>query len=697
MDQNIEKSQKKYEKFKILTTVGYSSYSNSQNIYAEFYRDKPYESIEDTIYKQIFESTIKPNKKPTLLYLKSSAETDASIKLSRKVTNSKISEIVDDPQEVSIQTLSWYAEQLNTAFGVITHFLSQEHRGSNFHNAKISFISGIAYGFGKELLMLAHDPFESPIDYRDFLKTHKTAQECEQQAINWLEQVEIKYSEKLDREQEYHQRLKSQNELQEIKIGDYVAENESEKLLEYFIETDSYRTALNSKHLILIGRKGSGKTAILYKLQNQIESDVRNHVCLIKPIAYQLDGILRMLAQELPISERGYLIGSFWKFLIYTELAQSVYKAIKNKGIHYDRTQEEDELWNFIEENNDIILNDFSMRLDSVVAMSHNISDVESATKQRTKISELLHRNVISKLRTLLGNVLKSKEKVSIIIDNLDQNWNPKSSNLKQLAELLLGLLEVSKDISNDFSKSNHWRSAINLSLIIFLRSDIFSQIIKYEKEPDKIVYRRVLWDDDELLLRVIEERFITSLEDPSEIWSKYFCATVKGIPTKDYLVQNILPRPRDLIYFSKEALSNAINRGHTQITEKDVLKAQKTYSHYALTTLLAESNINDLEELLYEFIGKKEVVTLDDVLEGADQIGIDTHDLDEIIDQLCDLTFLGREIKEGDFRFQYNDENKNKFQVMARKTADKNSNIKRFKINKAFHPYLEIEVSEEE
>ena len=84
----------------------------------------------------------------------------------------------------------------------------------------------------------------------------------------------------------------------------------------------------------MIGRKGSGKTAILYKLQNEFLSDKRNHVCLIKPIGYELDGIVSMLNQTLPISEKGYLFESFWKYLIYTELAKSVYEDLSRKPIY---------------------------------------------------------------------------------------------------------------------------------------------------------------------------------------------------------------------------------------------------------------------------------------------------------------------------------------------------------------------------
>ena len=38
-----------------------------------------------------------------------------------------------------------------------------------------------------------------------------------------------------------------------------------------------------------------------------------------------------MLRQELNRSEKGYLVESFWKFLLYTELARSLDEAIRSK------------------------------------------------------------------------------------------------------------------------------------------------------------------------------------------------------------------------------------------------------------------------------------------------------------------------------------------------------------------------------
>jgi len=699
LDPSIEKSKTDYEKFKLLTTVGYSPYRNRHEIVDAFYREQPYSDLESTIYKDAIVSVISCREKPTLLYLKSGIETEASVKLSRRVHRTQIPIIVDDPNEVRIQTLSWYAQEVYNAYAVIAHFLSPERSGWRLHNAKNSFVSGLAYGFGKHLLMLAEEPYESPIDYRELLKTHGTAAECEKIASSWLDEVEQKFDQRTIDADEYVETLRAHSELQTISIGDHIAENESRALLDYFIPVASYEEALVSKRSICVGRKGSGKTAILYKLADEIRSDARNHICLIKPIAYELEGILRMLRQTLPQSEKGYLIESFWKFLIYTEIAKSVYEEMESQPLYYQRDEAEKEMLDFVRENALMITPEFSIRLESIVSKLQDLSALKSGEDQRSRISELLHIKVIGRLRSMLGEVLQKKNKVAILVDNLDKAWQPRE-DLDTLRDLLFGLLSVSQRIVNDFERSDHRIKAVKLSIIIFLRSDIFTQIIKYAREKDKISYSIITWDDPETLLRVLEERFMASsypqIPSPKEVWSRYFCASVKGIPTRSYLTKYILPRPRDLIYLSKAAIAQAVNRRHAKVEEEDILEAQKKYSQYALDSIVVENSIQveALEALLYEFVGHEEIIDRNDLLAAMEVCNIRSDKLDDVVELLCNLTFLGREVEKGRFEFLYNEENKTKFQVMARKTAEGCADrMERFRINEPFHAYLETRV----
>jgi hypothetical protein len=219
---------------------------------------------------------------------------------------------------------------------------------------------------------------------------------------------------------------------------------------------------------------------------------------------------------------------------------------------------------------------------------------------------------------------------------------------------------------------------------------------MKHARERDKISYTRINWDDSLLLLRVIEERFISneSFASRGDIWKTYFCPTVQGIEIKDFIIQNIIPRPRDIIYVVRTALANAVNHKHIVIEEKDIVDAQNKYSQYALDSLLVENGISleNFENLIYEFTGMSEIVNENEIRVAMKKCLMPLEKEKIVFNLLCDRTFIGREVSSDDFRFQYNDEDSKKYEIMSRKTAESRPDkLKRFKINKAFHSYLEI------
>ncbi len=697
LDTSIERSKTDFDRFN-LSTVGYVTYRNSHDITNGFFREDPCSDIGHSLYKEIIESALRNTQWTTgILYLKSPIDTDASIVLSRQMQASSMRLTIDDPQEVRMRNFSWYVTESHQAFTTIGHLLSQEQSGWKLHNAKVSFVSGISYGLGKSILMLAQEPYESPIDYRELLIPHSTAKACEDATKNWLAQVEQDYQNRITVPEKMRENARARTVLSQIQMGDFVAEQESDELSGYFVHTPAYDEAFNSRYIIFLGRKGAGKSAILFKLKSEVSADIRNHVCVIKPVAYELSGIQRMLKQSLHFSERGYLIESFWKFLLYTELARSVYDMLSAKPLYYEMSEKETKLTELVELYKELVLPEFSIRLENIIAQLHNINSNGSASQQRVRISELLHNQIIWRFGKALGSYFADKNNVFILIDNLDKTWK-QDDDIEITSELLLGLLSVSHRINEELNKSAGRRESVDIALVVFLRSDIFSHILKYARERDKIRYYRIIWDDPELLLRVIEDRILSSLEqtyDKEGLWSTFFCSDVEGKDTRRFILDSILLRPRDIIFLVKTALTNAVSRGHTKIDEGDLIDAQKRYSQYALDSLIVENGIavEDFERLLYEFVGLPEVITTKQIVEAVRASNIEGANPDNIIQMLCERSFLGREVKKDLYRFQYSFADNEKLEVMARKTAEsRGTEERRFRIGKPFHPFLETE-----
>lgn len=696
LNPRIERARLNWDRFQLLMTVGFAPYDNSRDIVAKFYREEPYKHLDQNLYDDLLKAAGPPSKKDALLYLRCDVNTEASMRIARRVSLGPIPSVIDDPQEVRLQPFAWYVQQVTSAFAIVCHLLSAEYKNWELHNAKHALVAGLAHGMAKPLLMLAHEPYASPLDYRDLLRKHDTAAVAESIFADWLLPYVGQYEKRVTQAAVYRAEERAQMGLRGITIGEPVAEFESDSLRDYYVSTAAYTETLRSKYSIVVGRKGTGKTAMLYALTEELRADPRQHACVIKPVGYELEGLMGILRKELSRAEKGYLVESFWKFLVYTELAKSVYDQLLRKPEYYVRTPEEAALCEFVEQYQSLIAPEFSNRLESAVAQLLKLPEASLGEGRQPKISELLHDEMLARLRLLLGDVLKSRIRVTILVDNLDKAWNP-NGDLPLLSDLLFGLLGVSRRVTEEFGHDASGRAPVNLSFALFLRSDIYAAMLQFARERDKLPVRLILWADTELLKRVIEQRFMRAAPDiefARQVWEKYFAPTVGGIPTWEYIGHRILPRPRDLIYLIKAAVQFAVNRGRSRVEEKDFVDGEKQYSRFALDSLIVEAGVRiaNVEDLLLHFVQSSEIITEHEIAARLSAAEITAGEVEAVIALFGELTFIGFEVAPNRFEFLYDEQDAPKIFMMARKTADETTNrIRRFRIHPAFHSYLEI------
>jgi hypothetical protein len=83
LDTSFVDSRSHFEQLRILTTVGYATYCNSQDLRTQFFKDRPHTDLADTIFRQTVEPSLSSTGRPILLHLKSRHENEASIRISR--------------------------------------------------------------------------------------------------------------------------------------------------------------------------------------------------------------------------------------------------------------------------------------------------------------------------------------------------------------------------------------------------------------------------------------------------------------------------------------------------------------------------------------------------------------------------------------------------------------------------------------
>ena len=297
-------------------------------------------------------------------------------------------------------------------------------------------------------------------------------------------------------------------------------------------------------------------------------------------------------------------------------------------------------------------------------------------------------------MRVELGNFLSNEQRIAVLIDNLDQAWE-RQNEIDSLSEILWSLLEVAKELPTELQQQSNKKHRLELSLAIFLRSDIFYRIRQVADEPDKMTYSLLKWNNSDLS-RIIEERFCSSFgtSEPAILWDRYFCPTVNGTPTREYITNTILNRPRDIIYFVNTAVTTAINKRHRRIEEEDIFEAEKQYFPQVLDSIKAENTSPDinLENVIYEFAGMPITLPKSQVVEALQSARISDERIDSTIDVLYDLTFFGIEVGENRFVFSEEPESSRKDKIMARRFAKRKGQEEHFQIHKAFRAFLEIE-----
>jgi hypothetical protein len=394
--------------------------------------------------------------------------------------------------------------------------------------------------------------------------------------------------------------------------------------------------------------------------------------------------------------QHGYLVESVWKFLIYTELAVKLHDALMARPPHYQPNETEHELAELVDRNPLMFERSFSIRLQLTVEHLRTISPNLSVQDWRRALSVALHQEVLAKLVDLLRRIVAAKHRVAILVDNLDKAWGL-GQDVTVLVRMIFGLTGVAPRIREELGAERHDRDDLPVSVVVFLRSDIYAVAQETLQERDKVDALRIVWNDAELLLRMLDRRLEASMPRGTtveEIWTKYFVAEIDDIPVRQFIVQNTMPRPRDVIYLAQAAIAEAVNHGHAMVDADDFHAASKAYSDFALRALVAEDDpkLGKLEAILYELAGLGARVPrwrLNDALKRAK---VDDVHHGYYIDLLCDLSVLGIRRVDGSFEFPRDEAERRSLLGAARSIADRSqSNLELYSINPALWTALQI------
>lgn len=613
-NENIQPDSDLIKQVGIFDTLGYKSYRDSNSLSTLL------TSIDDLTPHRFDAHTIN-NNTPVYIILPQN-KGDVETHLIARIKKARLFYRSFDPDEQGRLSALDAIENVASSHGVIIPLIRNYIVNADIHNLRSAFVAGLARGMNKETLLLQMGDEPIPLDYRDLVHQFKYPEQIDP----YVTEFAISVTERLQSTQPPIV-SKPSTFLAQLYLGSSSAENEFQELGNYYIETDEFRRAYRGEVQIVLGRKGTGKSALFFQLRDKLRSDKKNVVLDLKPEGFQLIKFKEQILDYLAEGTQEHTITAFWEYLLLLEIC---HKLLQNdKDLHlrnnklFEPYQKLADVYNSDEYVSEGDFSERMLRLTQRIIEDFPVFDGDPANRIQLgneKITQYIYKHNIALLRSSLVNYLKNKQSLWILFDNLDKGWPPHGITAQDVLSLRC-LMDAFGKLENDFKREN-----IPTRGVLFIRNDVYENLVSVTPDRGKISQAFVDWDDQAILLELLRRRFFLSSGvegDPSfeNIWRQLCVSHLSnGEESAHYMVERCLMRPRSLIELLRFCRSHAVNLGHQRIEIGDIENGEEQYSTQLINDIYYE--IQDVyppaKEAIYEFIecpAEMDKIALDSIL----------------------------------------------------------------------------------
>lgn len=404
--------------------------------------------------------------------------------------------------------------------------------------------------------------------------------------------------------------------LSEIIWGDDSAEKDP-NLLQYFVTNSSLNRLQGKSKSIIVGRKGSGKSAIKTKLveyfrtKDDVVVEINSNYKLInnRTVDQEVTGNLNSEIFFQYVWLRHMLLNALNTIgnTLQGEYAKGSFEFARSIALEQGRT------------NADL--------LESIVKILTRLKvnagklgdlgiDIEKVLKSASQVDSFEFH---------IREIANSGTKITFFIDDLDMGWD--NSNISN--NYLLGLLATInylKEIS------------LNIHVFIFLREDVYQILLNGTTHSDK--YRDVesiKWNSENLI-SLLSERIrynytINGIHLENDPFYMVFPQMIGRSNTINWLVERTLGRPRELIQLARIYTEN--NESESPNQEK-LKKVEATYSNWKLDDLCSE--------FMYQYPGLKDIFQLWKVKFAQIKFHLKRDEIEEILFSLLEKSECNEE-----------------------------------------------------
>jgi hypothetical protein len=380
-------------------------------------------------------------------------------------------------------------------------------------------------------------------------------------------------------------------------IANWSIEAKDEDTERYFYYFDDVRALEDGHKNYVIGRKGTGKTAIAEFLHQRSEYNRFSRLLSFKNFPFNF---LYKYNDDSFSRPNQYI--TVWTYVIYHYICgmMSENAAVTSK-LSIDLSQ------HFAPD----VAGALSQNIKRITHKSYSLSflGLGGGLEQG---NENLEFDIIAAVNVLRNFVLNNidESQYYIIFDELDEDYrdvlNPDRRD--GYFELLISLFKACQIVRSDLSKSGS-----RVRPIVFLRDDIFDLCRDVDK--NKWLDRSVRLDWDTARLRsLINFRLSRAGEDQGTSdegspWDKAFAVRVTGYghqqrikaDTFNFLLSRTFMRPRDLISYIRECARVSVSKDKKRIDNSDIKDAASAHSAYMRREIIDEMFpiVDDISEIL--------------------------------------------------------------------------------------------------
>jgi len=392
--------------------------------------------------------------------------------------------------------------------------------------------------------------------------------------------------------------------LGDVDLGAIDAESDH-NLANHFIKTPYATGLLNGRHEHVLGRKGSGKSALFTQIRTVVPEGVV--VKNVVPNATVWSLLKHYEDQSHPSAEAAYVTA--WSYVLSLLVAQAIVEA--DPLLSEDSRKAFIPAHTFLKENFTTgtgpaaVVRSFVKRIRSLNLSAFGIgAGIEWGEDEAAEAADLVVEKVMAAIEPAIREL-----GVVLALDQLDDAWDGGHDS----KAVMVGLLKAAKALNDRYG----FRSAggKHLRILTFIRSDIYDAVKFDDKDKHRPLEHPITWTP-ETLAEMVDARLPAgaSVND-------LFEGGMRGDASPfNYIVARTFMRPREVIQFLGEARKdagpeaevisgNAIRSAEERYSAWKVedLKQEYLKSDPALSTLLEclrqgvhrYDSIDDLEQLI--------------------------------------------------------------------------------------------------